>query len=102
MIFGKKNQCETMPEGATRQGVRPGPSSPPRKAVGALLSLQESQYLDRNHVKISAQSELRISGNIRNGERPESETQKQRETERQVQSRRGSRPSAAMEAMDRG
>ena len=31
---------------------------------------------------------------------PESETQKQRETERQIQSQRGSRPSTALEAMD--
>ena len=75
MIFGKKNQRETMPEGATRQGARPrgwacpGPSWPLRKVVGALLSLQESQYPDKNRVKISAQSELGISGNIRNGER---------------------------------
>ena len=50
----------------------------------------------------SAQSELRISENIRNGERRESGAQKQRETEGQIQSRRGSRPSAAMEAMDQG
>ena len=46
MIFGKKNQRETMPEGATRQGrapggqARPGPSWPPLKAAGALLSPQ--------------------------------------------------------------
>ena len=84
VIFGKKNQRDTMPEGATRQGARPGgqarpgPSWPPRKAVGALLSPQESQYPDRNRVKISAQSELRITGNIRNGERPESEMQNRR------------------------
>ena len=49
MILGKKNQRDTMSEGATRQGgrapggqARPGPSWPPRKAVGALLSPQES------------------------------------------------------------
>ena len=48
------------------------PSWPPLKAVGALLSPQESQYPDRDRVKISAQSELWISGNIRNGEREES------------------------------
>ena len=34
----------------------------------------------QNRVKILAQSELRISGNLRNGERVESTTQKQRET----------------------
>ena len=49
-------------------------SWPLRKAVGALLSQQESQYPDKNRVQISAQSEseLRISGNLRNGERAES------------------------------
>ena len=60
------------------------PSWPPRKAVGALLSPQESQYPDKNCVQISAQSELRISGNIRNGERKESgnaETERDRETD---------------------
>ena len=103
VIFGKKNQRETMPEGATRQGARPRGSGAPwalRKAVGALLSPQESQYPDKIRVQISTQSDLRISGNIRNGERPESRTQKQRETERQIQSRRGSRPSHAMGAKD--
>ena len=72
MIFGKKNPCETMLEGPTRQGARPGPTWPPRKAVGALLSPQESQYPDKNRVQISAQSKLRISGNLRNDERAES------------------------------
>ena len=80
--------------------ARPGPSWPLRKALGALLSPQESQYPDRNRVQRTTQSELRISGNIKNGERAESGTQKQRETERQIESRRGSRPSHAMETMD--
>ena len=61
--------------------AHPGPSWPLRKEVGALLSPQEIQYPDTNRVKISAQSELRISENIRNAERPESGTQKQRETD---------------------
>ena len=48
MIFGKKNQRETVPEGATRQGaLRRGAGTPlplwaPHKAVDALLLLQES------------------------------------------------------------
>ena len=42
VIYRKKNQRETVPEGVTRQGARPGPSWPACKAVGALLSLQES------------------------------------------------------------
>ena len=64
--------------------ARPGPSWPLRKAVGALLWPQDIQYPDKNCVKISAQSELRIFGNIRNGERAESgrgETERDRETD---------------------
>ena len=57
-------------------------------------------YILKNRVKISAQSELRISGNIRKGFRPDLGNAKQKRTEREIQSRRGSRPSAAMEAMD--
>ena len=77
-----------MPEAAARQvralGGRAhlGPLWPPRKVVGALLSPQESQYSDKNRVQISIQSELRISGNIRNGEREESENAEKRERQR--------------------
>ena len=45
---------------------------------------QESQYPDKNRVQNSAQSELRISGNLRNDERAESrcaETEGNREKE---------------------
>ena len=61
------------------QGARPLPTWTPRKAVGALLSPQESQHLDKNHVKITAQSELWISGNLRNGEGPENREHKTKE-----------------------
>jgi hypothetical protein len=56
--------------------------------------------LDKNPLKISAQSELRISGNIRNAERPENRNVKQKRIEREIQSRRGSCPPGAMVAMD--
>ena len=80
VIIGKKNQHETMPEESTRKGraprgrARPGPSWPLYKEVGALVSPQESQYPDKNRVQISAQSEFQISGNLRNGERPETKS----------------------------
>ena len=61
---------------------------------------KEANFWKKHRVKISAQSELRISGNIRNGFRPENRNAKQKRTEREIQSRRGSCPSAAMEAMD--
>ena len=63
--------------------AHPGSSWPLCKAVGALLSLQESQYPDKNHVQSTAQSELWISGNLRNGERVEpenAEIERDRET----------------------
>ncbi len=50
--------------------------------------------------KILVQSEIRISGNLRNGETQNLGAQKQKDTEREIQSRRGSCPSAAMETMD--
>ena len=36
VIFGKKNQCETMPEGAPRQGARPRGSGAPWALVASL------------------------------------------------------------------
>ena len=51
--------------------ARPGPSWTPRKEVGALLSPQEIQFEDKYPLKISPQSELRISGYKRNGARAE-------------------------------
>ena len=58
--------------------------------------------MKKNRVKISVQSELRISVNLRNREGPDLGSAKQKKTEREIQSRRGSRPSAPMEAMDQG
>ena len=48
MIFGKKNPCEAMPEGAKRQGARPGPSWPPHKEVDGLVWPQESSFLEKD------------------------------------------------------
>ena len=80
--------------------ARGGGLCPPRTLVGALLWAQGSLYPGKNRVKTWAQSELRISRNIRNGFRPDLGNAKQKRTEREIQSRRGSHPSHAMEAMD--
>ena len=61
---------------------------------------KKDNFLEKNQAKESVQSELRISGYLRNGEGPESGNAKQKRTEREIQSRRGSCPSAAMAAMD--
>ena len=44
---------------------------PPRTSVGAVLRAQGSLYPEKNRVKMSAQSELWISRNIRNSFRPD-------------------------------
>ena len=80
--------------------ARHGGLCPPRKSVGALLRVQGRYVLDKNPLKISSRSELRISRNIRNSFRPENRNAKLKRTEREIQSRRGSCPSAAMAAMD--
>jgi hypothetical protein len=56
--------------------------------------------MEKNRVKISAQSELRISENLRNSEVPDLGNAKLKITEREIQCWRGSCPSTAMEAMD--
>ena len=95
-----------MPEGARGRGVpqggrrAPDPRGHPVRRLVPLFLHKNGNIQVKNRVENSAQSELRISGNLRNSERKESGTQKQRETERQIQSQRGSRPSTTMEAMD--
>ena len=105
--FGKKNQCETEPEGATRQGGAPqeggrapDPRGHPVRRLMLFFGRKKANFQRKIWAKDSPQSELRISGYKRNGERPDLRTQKQRETERQIQSRRGSRPSYAIGAKE--
>ena len=96
-----------MPEGATRQGAAPqgvrralGPHGHPvRRLV---------PFFRRNKANIRIEIMLNFQLNRSYGSPRILETvkgqnqgaQKQRETKRQIQSRRGSRPSHAMEAMD--
>ena len=46
--------------------------------LGLFFGRKEANIWKKNHVKISAQFELRISGNLRNGERPENRNAKQK------------------------
>ena len=90
------NICDFLEKESTRDNARGV-----HEEVGAPLSPQESQYPDKNHVWIWAQSELQIFGNLRNGERVESGSAKTKgNREREIQSRGDSHPSATMEAMD--
>ena len=105
MIVRKKDQRETVPEGATKQdGASQGGKRAPDPRglpVGRLLLFfgrNKANFQRKIWAKVSIQSELRISIYIRNGERAEGA---RRNRERQIQSRRGSRPSHAMEAKDR-
>ena len=88
----------------THQGAPPGP----RRALVSCALLEhrlepffwhKKDNLWEKRVKFSAQSELQISENLRNHEGPDLGNAKQKRIERKVQSWRGLRPSAAMEAM---
>ena len=86
-----------MLEGPTRQGGAPDRRGHP---IRRLFRRKKANIWKQIVLKVSIQSELLISENIRNGERAESKTQKQREIKSQIQSQMGSRPSHAMETMD--
>ena len=77
--MGRKTNEGRCPRGPRGRGRAPDPRG---HLVRWLVLQQESQYPDRNHVKISAQSELCIFGNLRNSERAESEMQKHTQRER--------------------
>ena len=106
MIFESWNHRKRRPTKGTRhQGAPEAPSAwwwvVPTSYVGWTSNSGARKLISRkNHVKISMQSELRISGNMRNGFRPDPRSAKQKRTEKEIQSWRGFCPSAAMEAMD--
>ena len=91
VVFGKKNQHETVPEGATRQGGAPqggrrapDPRGNPVRRLMLFFCHKKANFRRKIWAKVSIQSELRISGYIRNGERAESqnaETERHRETD---------------------
>ena len=56
----------------------------------------------KNRVNFLAQSELRISGNLRNHEGPDLGNAKQKRIEREIQSRRGSPPPLPWRPLTRG
>ena len=96
-------------EKSTRDGARgrheaggraPDPRGPPVRRLLLFFGCKKANFRRKIWAKVSIQSELRISIYTRNGERAAGRTQKQRETERKIQSRRGSRPSHAMEDKD--
>ena len=90
LIFGKKNQHETVPEGATTQGGAPqgcghvpDPRGHPVRRLLLFFGRKKSNFRRKILAKVSIQSEIRISRYIRNGERAESEkaeTERDRET----------------------
>ena len=80
--YGKKNQRETVPEVATRQGRAPDPRGPPVRRLMPFFGHKKANFWKKIWAKVSIQSELRISIYIRNGERAEyqnAETKRDRE-----------------------
>ena len=91
VIFGRKNQCETVPEVATRvacaptlTGRAPDPRGPLVRRLTPFFGRKKANFWKNIWAKVSIQSELRISEYKRNGARAESEsaeTERDRETD---------------------
>ena len=84
VIFGRWNQHQQRPTASTtHQGVLGTPWSAqvscalPVSQLGPFFGRKKDNLWD-NHVNISAQSELRIFRDLRNGEGPENRNTKQR------------------------
>ena len=78
--------------GAPQGQAPPDPRGHLVRRLEPFFCRKKDNFMRKIWAKDSPQSELRISGYLRNGEGVESENA---ETERQIQSRRGSRPSHA-------
>ena len=96
----RKIHARRCPRWSSGRGHAPYPREPPVRRLTLFFCRKKANFRGEITAKVSGQSELRISIYTRNGERAAGRTQKQRETERQIQSRRGSRSSHAMEAKD--
>lgn len=66
--------------------------------LGLFSMCKKDNLRKKKGVNISARSELRISGNLRNGERPETRNTKHTKIEREIQSHRGYRLLAILPA----
>ena len=80
--------------------ARPYPREPTVRRLMLFFCRKKANIGKKITVKVSGQSELRISIYIRNGETEPEQNAEPEKTERYIQSRRGSRPSHAMEAKD--
>ena len=96
VIFGSWNHRKWRPTQPTRHQGAPEASGvrwwvmPSSNISWSTTSGARKLISGKNHVKTLAQSELRTSGNIRNGFRPDQGNAKQKRIERGIQSRRGS------------
>ena len=89
VIFGRKNQHETVPEVATRVahattpgGCAPHSRGPPVRQLMPFFCRKKANFMGKISAKDSPQSELQIFGYKRNGERVESANAENAETER--------------------
>ena len=78
----EKDQRETVPEVATRQGRAPDPRGPPVRRLLLYFGRKKANFRRKIWAKVSIQSELWISIYIRNGETEREQNAKQREIER--------------------
>ena len=80
--------------------AHPGPLWEPLRRLMLVFCRKKANFWRKIWAKVSTQSELRISGYKKRWKGRNQNAETERETERRIQSRRGSRPSHAMEAKD--
>ena len=107
--FPEEESTRNGGQGGQEIGVRPPPGrswhspGPPERQLTLFFFRKKANFMRKIWAKDSPQSELRISRYKGNGARAESENAKiERETERQIQSRRGSHPPTPWEPRTRG
>ena len=97
-------EVESSRDGARRghevAGRAPDPRGHPVRRLLLFFGRKKANFRKKISAKVSIQSELRISGIKETVKGKNLGMQKQRETKRQIKSRRGSRPSHAMGAKD--
>ena len=103
----KRINARRCPRGPRGRGARlppgraPDPRGPPIRWLLLFFVRKKANFRRKIWAKVSIQSELRISGYIRNGERAESQNaETERDRGRRIQSWRGPRPPHAMGAKD--
>ena len=100
-FLGRKIHARRCPREARGRGCAPDPRGPPVRRLMPFYGRKKANFWKKNHGEgFNPIGVTDLHMYTKRWKGSTGRTQKQRETERQIQSRRGSRPSHAMEAKD--